>query len=75
MNKDIIDQRLMGRKAYFTSKNLRRPTIIYEDLKLLNCFEKYGFDGDYEVFHNHFMIKGKGKVLYFEFNKKRNLGL
>jgi len=34
MNKNIIDKRLMGKKAYFTSRNLVRPEIVYEDMGL-----------------------------------------
>ncbi|MBC8389847.1 MAG: protein Rep, partial [Actinobacteria bacterium] len=72
MNKNIIDKRLMGKKAYFTSKNLKRPEIIYEDMSLIDCFKKYNFDMDNLVFNNSFPSKENGMVLYFEFNKKRD---
>jgi len=71
MNKDTLDERLMGKKSYFTSKYLKRPEIIYEDLCLRDCFEKYNLDGNYQVFHNSFLSKENGWVLYYEFNKKR----
>ncbi len=63
----------MGKKSYFASKNLERPKIIYKDLNLIECFEKYNFNGDFQVFNNSFMSKENGKVLYFEFNKKRGI--
>ena len=71
MNKNIIDKRLMGKKAYFTSKNLKRPEIIYENLSLKDCFEKYNLNVDKLIFNNSFMSKENGLVLYYEFNKKR----
>ena len=73
MNKNIIDKRLMGKKAYFTSRNLKRPEIIYEDIGLIDCFDKYGFDIDNLVYNNSFQSKENGMVLYFEFNKKRDV--
>ena len=75
MNKNIIDKRLMGKKAYFTSKNLRRPEIIYENISLIDCFKKYDFDTSNLVYENEFMSKENGMVLYYEFNKKRNISL
>ena len=71
MNKNIIDKRLMGKKAYFTSKNLKRPEIFYEDMGLVDCFKKYDIDYNNQVYKNKFMSKKNGMVLYFEFNKKR----
>jgi len=73
MNKNNIDKRLMGKKAYFTSKNLKRPEIIYEDIGLIDCFKKYDFDIDNLVYNNSFQSKENGLVLYFEFNRKRNI--
>jgi hypothetical protein len=75
IDKNIIDRRLMGEKAYFTSRNLVRPEVVYENLSLDDCFEKYDLDKNHVVFSNSFMSKENGKVLYFEFNKKRNLWL
>ena len=72
MNKNVLDERLMGKKAYFTSKNLKRPEIIYEDMSLIDCLKKYNFDTDNLVYENKFMSKENGEVLYFEFNKKRD---
>ncbi|NQT67161.1 MAG: hypothetical protein HQ569_06260 [Actinobacteria bacterium] len=71
MNKNIIDKRLMGKKAYFTSRNLKRPEIIYEDISLTDCFKKYNLDVTNLVYDNKFMSKENGEVLYFEFNRKR----
>ena len=73
MDKDILDARLMGKKAYFTSKNLKKPEIIYENLSLIDCFEKYNLEGDNLIFSNKFFSKENGIVSYFEFNKKRDL--
>ena len=74
MDKDMIDERLVGKKAYFTSRNLKRPEIIYENLCLRDCFEKYNFEGDNLIFSNKFFSKENGQVSYFEFNKKRGTG-
>ena len=63
----------IGKKAYFTSKNLIRPEVFYEDLSLIDCFKKYNLDSDYLVFNNNFPSKENGSVLYFEFNKKKIL--
>ena len=73
MNKNNIDKRLMGKKAYFTSRNLTRPAIVYEDMELDECFEKYNLDNNYIVYNNSYESEKNGIVLYFEFNKKRNL--
>ena len=72
MSGDINDERLMGKKAYFTSKNLTRPEIIYEDLSLIDCLKKYNFDTSNLVYENKFMSKENGEVLYYKFNLKRN---
>ncbi len=71
MNKNNIDKRLMGKKAYFTSRNLVRPEIVYEDIGLDECFEKYDINKNHMVYNNSFMSKENGLVDYFEFNKKR----
>jgi hypothetical protein len=71
MSKDFIDERLMGKKSYFTSKNLKRPNVIYEILNLWECFKKYNLDGDHLIFRNKFFSKENGQVSYYEFNKKR----
>jgi len=73
MNKNVIDKRLMGKKAYFTSRNLVRPEIVYENLSLNDCFEKYDLNKNHMVFSNSFMSKENGVVDYYEFNKKRNI--
>jgi hypothetical protein len=71
MNKNTIDKRLMGKKAYFTSRNLTRPEVFYEDMELVDCFKKYNFDMDNLVYNSSFPSKENGMVQYFEFNKKR----
>ena len=63
----------MGKKAYFTSKNLVRPEIIYEDMSLIDCLKKYDFDTSNLVYENKFTSKENGMVFYYEFNKKRNI--
>ena len=73
MNKNIIDKRLMGRKAYFTSRNLKRPEIIYENLSLEECFKKYSLNDKNLIYSNSFMSKENGVVDYYEFNKKRKI--
>jgi len=71
MHKNIIDKRLMGKKTYFTSRNLVRPEVVYENMELEECFEKYGLNKNNRVYRNSFMSKENGIVDYFEFNKKR----
>jgi len=73
MNKNVIDKRLMGKKAYFTSRNLARPEVVYENLSLDDCFEKYDLDKNNIVYSNSFMSKENGIVNYYEFNKRREL--
>ena len=73
MNKNNADKRLMGKKAYFTSKNLIRPEIIYEDISLIDCLKKYNLDSGNLVYENNFMSKENGRVFYFEFNMKRDI--
>ena len=72
MNKNVIDKRLMGKKAYFTSRNLVRTEVVYEDINLVDCLIKYNLDRENLVYENNFMSKENGRVFYFEFNKKRN---
>ncbi len=57
MNKNNIDKRLMGKKAYFTSRNLVRPEIVYENMGLDECFEKYDLNNNHMVYKNRFMSK------------------
>ena len=71
MSKNNIDERLMGKKSYFTSKNLNRPEILYENLSLKECFDKYCLYGSHLIFSNNFISKENGKVEYYEINKKR----
>lgn len=73
MNKNNIDKRLMGKKAYFTSRNLFRPEVVYENIGLDECFEKYDLNKNHMVYSNSFMSKENGVVDYYEFNKKRKL--
>ena len=63
----------MGKKAYFTSRNLVRPEIVYESMGLDKCFEKYGLNKNYMVYSSSFMSKENGLVYYYEFNKRRYL--
>ena len=62
----------MRKRAYFTSRNLTRPEVVYEDTSLTDCLKKYNLDIDNLVYENNFMSKENGRVYYFEFNKKRN---
>ena len=39
MNKNIIDKRLMGKKAYFTSKNLNKAKELY-GCQAKKCMDK-----------------------------------
>jgi len=71
MSKESIDERLMGKKSYLTSRNLIRPETIYEDMSLKECFDKYNLYGSHLIYANNFISKENGKVEYYEINKKR----
>jgi hypothetical protein len=71
MHKNTLDKRLMGKKAYFTSRNLTRPEVVTEDLSLTDCLKKYELNRDNLVYESNFMSKENGRVYYFEFNKRR----
>lgn len=75
MNKNVLDKRLMGKKAYFTSRNLDRPRIYYENIGITECMNKYGIDDSNLVYRNKYKSEMNGMVNYFEFNKKRNIEL
>jgi hypothetical protein len=58
LQKDIFDKRLIGRKAYFTSRNINRPIEIVDNSlakNLISCYnldnvkplKKYSFFNDY----------------------------
>ena len=73
MNKDTLDERIMGKKSFFTSKYLKRPETIYENLEINACLEKYNITIIDLVYHNSFMSRKNGMVIYLEFNRKRNI--
>ena len=73
MNKDLFDERLLGKKSFFTSKNLKRPEVIYENLEINACLKKYNLSINDLVYNNSFMSMENGRVTYLEFNKKRNI--
>jgi len=72
MNKNSIDKRLMGKKAYFTSRNLKRPEIVYENMGLDECFEKYDLNKNHMVFNNRFMSKENGVLIIMSLIRKEN---
>jgi hypothetical protein len=85
INKDLFDKRLMGQQAYLRSRNLKEPTVVYENLSQDELFKKYGLKVDFKdltslldwgkkqnyFYFNSFMTKENGKCEYMEFNKKR----
>jgi len=61
---------------YMTERDLPLltcPEVVYENLSLDDCFEKYDLDKNNIVYSNSFMSKENGIVNYYEFNKRREL--
>ena len=70
LQKDMDDERLFNKKKYFCSKNLERPTEIYEYSvveKLINLYDLENLKTDWEAeFENEYT----GKVKYRQFKLK-----
>lgn len=84
MNKNVLDDRLMGQDCYLRSRNLSNPVVVYEELSQEELFKKYGVKvkfGDLVDLQmgeksNYFFLGGyetkdNGHCDYMEFNKKR----
>lgn len=70
MLKDVNDNRLAGRKAYLTSKNLDRPLEL-RGKEAERIIELYKLDQKKEVYTNSYESEYLGKITYKEFNLKR----
>ena len=51
MTKDLIDRRLVGQKAYFTSKHIKRPIHSYNP-EVINLFKNYDNIEALETYEN-----------------------
>jgi len=84
MNKNVLDDRLMGQDCYLRSRNLNNPVVVYEELSQEELFKKYGVKVRFEDLadlqmgkkSNYFFLGGyetkdNGHCDYKEFNKKR----
>lgn len=70
MTKEQSDQRLMGQKAYFTSRNLTRPITVH-GMDAIELIEAYGLEGKKEVFTSCYESEHQGIIVYKEYNRKR----
>lgn len=79
MTKDNKDTRLMGKKAYLTSRNLKQEeTIVNHDLKDFNKLEskiiqKYNLRGLKSVYEANYDTEILGNCSYKQYNLKREL--
>ena len=71
MVKDFADMRLAGKKAYWTSRGLVRPVVLYgndaEQIVIEYLQEKK------EVFSNSYESEYQGKTTYHEYNLERDV--
>lgn len=73
MLKDVLDERLSGKKCYFTSKGLKRPEPEYlnsEGYQTLS--EEVGLTPSRIVFQNSYKSDRNGDVTYTEYNIARD---
>lgn len=79
MTKDNNDTRLMGKKAYLTSRNLKQEeTIVNHDLKDFDKLEskiiqKYNLKGLKAVYEANYDTEMLGTCIYKQYNLKREL--
>lgn len=70
LNKDMTDERLFNKKKYFCSKNLKRPTEVYENKiveKLITMYELSDIEPSYK---SSFSGEYTGKVEYKQYKLK-----
>ena len=60
----------MGKKAYFTSKNLNKAKELY-GCQAKKCMDKNDLWNRVPVYFNAYITERYGKVIYKEFNLKR----
>lgn len=79
MTKDNNDTRLMGKKAYLTSRNLKQEeTIVNHDLKDFSKIEnkiiqKYNLNGLKAIYEANYDTEMLGNCSYKQYNLKREL--
>lgn len=70
MTKDLKDERLKGKRAYFTSKNLERP-IEYRGKEADEIIKLYNLNTKKEIYANSYESEYLGKITYKEYNLQR----
>jgi len=72
MLKDTSDPRLRGKKAYLTSRGLDRPSVIRGE-QARKIKDMYELDNKKIVFTNSYESEHHGKIIYKEYNLKRDV--
>lgn len=73
MLKDALDERLKGKKCYFTSKGLKRPEPEYLNLEGYQTLsQQVGLNPSRVVFTNSYKSDRNGEVKYTEYNITRD---
>lgn len=67
LQKDMTDGRLFNKKKYFCSKNLDRPTEIYDDQIVGQLIAQYGLESAAVEYESTFSGEYTGKVEYKQF--------
>lgn len=70
MTKNVAIELLKGKKVYLPSKGLERP-LIYRGDEAESIIKLYGLDTKKEVFTNSYESEYLGKIVYKEYNMKR----
>ena len=70
LTKNAKDERLLGRKAYFTSQGLLRPET-YTGMEALEQVEALGLEHKFPVYGNFYTGEYTGEVRYLEYNLVR----
>ncbi|MEI7891229.1 MAG: hypothetical protein WCI36_04670 [bacterium] len=70
LNKDMTDERLFNRKKYFCSKNIEKPTTIFDEEIIKKVFSEFGLDDLKPDFESTFSNEFIGSVEYKAFKLK-----
>lgn len=71
MTKNVAIEFFRGKKIYLCSKGLERP-FVYRGKEADLIINTYGLDTKKEVFTNSYESEYLGKIIYTEYNLKRN---
>lgn len=74
LNKDMTDERLFNKKKYFCSKNLERPTEVYDNKIVNNLVSQYKLAHTKAEYESTYSGEYTGKVEYKQF-KLRGLDI